>query len=134
MERYSILPHMETVFDREARRMPAPAEGREAVLVWQREARAKLWELLSLNRFEPCAPNPVRLSSETRDGYRVERMEMETEPNVRMPFYVLIPDGASPSDRRATFIVPHGHGGASERTIAPDGERDVMALSLVKRG
>ena len=134
MERYSILPHMETVFDREARRMPAPAEGREAVLVWQREARAKLWELLSLNRFEPCAPNPVRLSSETRDGYRVERMEMETEPNVRMPFYVLIPDGASPSDRRAAFIVPHGHGGASERTIAPDGERDVMALSLVKRG
>ena len=51
MERYSILPHMETVFDREARRMPAPAEGREAVLVWQREARAKLWELLSLNPF-----------------------------------------------------------------------------------
>lgn len=134
MERYSILPHMETVFDREARRMPAPAEGREAVLEWQREARAKLWELLSLNRFEACAPNPVRLSSETRDGYRVERMEMETEPNVRMPFYVLIPDGASPSDRRAAFIVPHGHGGASERTIAPDGERDVMALSLVKRG
>ena len=85
MERYSILPHMETVFDREARRMPAPAEGREVVLVWQREARAKLWELLSLNRFEACAPNPVRLSSETRDGYRVERMEMETEPNVRMP-------------------------------------------------
>lgn len=134
MERYSILPHMEAVFDREARSMPAPENGREDVLSWQREARERLKTLLSLDRFEACPLNPVVLSSESHDGYRVDRMEMETEPDVRMPFYVLVPDGASASDRRAAFIVPHGHGGGSERTIAPDGERDVMALSLVKRG
>lgn len=134
MERYSILPHMEAVFEREARSMPAPEKGRESVLTWQREARAKLRELLSLYRFESCPLRPTVLSSEPGDGYRVDRTEIETEPAVRMPFYVLVPDGASPSDRRAAFIVPHGHGGGSERTIAPDEGRDVMALSLVKRG
>ena len=84
--------------------------------------------IIMLQILEESDVNATKLPS------RVAVSLQQTDPNARMPFYVLIPDGASPSDRRAAFIVLHGHGGASERTIAPDGERDVMALSLVKRG
>jgi len=148
MEHYSILRRMQDVYDREARKMPSDVTGNFAA--WQKEARKKLRELLALDKFEKAPLSAKLLSKEKRDGYTVEKREMETEPDVFMPFYVLIPDGACETDKRACVITPHGHGGGKNGTVREFseeelallpparrermGKSDCFALSLVKRG
>lgn len=149
MEHYSILKHMCDVYDREARSMPADINGDLAA--WQKAAREKLRELLSLDRFERTPISSALLSCEKRDGYTLELREMETEPDVFMPFYVMVPDGACADDKRACFLVPHGHGSGKvgqaneyteeelasipeERRARMQKAQDNLALSMVKRG
>lgn len=152
MEHYSVFKHMCDVFDREARKMPAPLKGRKATEEWQKKAREVLKELLSIDQYETCDLRPKLLSSEKRDGYRMEKIEIQTEPDVFMPFYLMIPDGAGTDSKRAAFLIPHGHGPGKMGTIQEydkelleslprdlvsrltDREKDCLALTLVKHG
>ena len=116
---------------------------------WQRDARRKLVELLGLDRMqrENAKHKPtVRLSNELiqQDGYSRQLGEIETEPGVKIPFWLLTPLHDTTKPCRLA-ICAHGHdrdgwntyagvyrdAAHRESTRAKDGDIGVQA---VRRG
>jgi hypothetical protein len=63
--------------------------------VWRDAVRAKLLELMCFPEFDQPQPQPQRLWSKQRDGYRLEKWEAYPEPYSVVPYLVLVPDGVS---------------------------------------
>jgi len=79
---------------------------------WQTDARRTLSGLLGLDQIEADAGNHkpiVRLEKAVQeDGYRRQLGEIETEPGVTIPFWLLVPDGTT-GKPRPLAICAHGH-------------------------
>jgi hypothetical protein len=79
---------------------------------WQTDARGTLEELLGLHQISKDVGNQqavVRLGKTTQeDGYRRQRGEIETEPGVSIPFWLLVPDGTT-GKPRPLALCAHGH-------------------------
>lgn len=77
---------------------------------WENDARASLSLLLGLEKIAAQAPAftpSVQLGEmEVHEGYTRQRGEIETEPDVRVPFWLLRPLGTGPFP---LAIFPHGH-------------------------
>ena len=94
--------------------LPVRTESREAYEAWAKEARAKLKELLGLDKMRPCEPNAQKLEVQQLGGYRKEKWIVQTEPEIYVPLYLLIPDGMKPGEKRPTVMCPHGHSGTKD--------------------
>jgi dienelactone hydrolase len=113
---------------------------------WQHEARMELVRLLAVEKIAAQTKGfEVRVefgAAEELDGYTRQTGFIETEPGVRIPFYLLKPKGDGPFP---LGIFPHGHDTRGHHTTAGvaqdeahqkkiiEGERDV-AVQAVKRG
>jgi hypothetical protein len=115
---------------------------------WQRDARKKLVDLLGLDRIERDAGDHkpvVRLEKPVQEeGYHRRRGEIETEPGVTIPFWLLTPNDGTKATRPLA-ICAHGHDSDGwntyagvyrndnhrKTTLAKDGDPGVQA---VKRG
>ena len=113
---------------------------------WQAQARPRLKQLLGLNNIaEHCASHePTVELGELQDqgAYTVRKGQIETEPKVRVPFWILRPKGKGPFP---LAVLPHGHDrnghdtyagmyhddAHREKSLAQD--RDV-AVQAVRRG
>ncbi len=91
----------------------SPDMPRERFAGWQGEVRRKLLELMCFPDAPP-QPAPVREWSRPRDGYVLERWEAYPEPFSVVPFYVLIPDGASQQSRVPAVMCFPGSTGSKE--------------------
>lgn len=76
------------------------------------ELRAKLLQCLGGPWPEPCDLKPVVGQTVQKEGYRLESVTYEVEPNDRVPAYVLVPDGVSASHPAPAVAVWHQHNGA----------------------
>lgn len=125
-ESFPSLPSLLRKYDRYARGMRFTGESREGFLSWQRTAREKLSGLLGLEKMEACPLEPRCTESVTLpDGICRERWTIQTEPDVTMPFYLLIPPEADRTTR--IFLCPPGHGGAGKYSVA--GLREYSAVA-----
>lgn len=125
-EVYPTLPSLLRKFDRYARQDAFSGQTRPEFLLWQEKMKSLLWDLLGLAKMEPCPLDPVKTESAALPGGIVrERWTIQTEPQVTLPFYVLIPPDAGASTR--PFLCPPGHGGAGKATVA--GLREYAAVS-----
>jgi dienelactone hydrolase len=122
---YTAEAHLARRFERVGRRLGVRGETPEAARSWQHELRAAVARCLGMDQFEPCPPRVEARGSEALDGYRREDLLLETEPEVRMPFYLLIPNGGS--GPRPGVLAPHGHGSAGKFPVA--GRRDIPAVA-----
>lgn len=123
---YPTLPSLLRKFDRYARRDAFPGGGREDFLRWQGEMKTLLRDLLGLAKMEWCPLDPVKTESVPLPGGIVrERWIIRTEPDVALPFYVLLPPGAGRHTR--PFLCPPGHGGAGKASVA--GLREYPAVA-----
>ena len=113
---------------------------------WQRDTRKKLIDLLGLNRIEREATDhkPVVHLGESvqEDGYYRRRGDIETEPGVTIPFWLLTPDNETKA-LRPLAICAHGHDTDGwntyagvyrddkhrEATLAKDGDAGVQAVT-----
>lgn len=122
---YPTLPSLLRKFDRYARQDAFAGETAEEFLAWQEKMKSLLWDLLGLDKMEQCALDPVKTESvELPGGIVRERWTIQTEPEVTLPFYVLIPPGAGRTTR--PFLCPPGHGGAGKASVA--GLREYSAV------
>lgn len=114
-------------------------------LAWQRDAREKLIELLGLNQIvrDVGTHQPVVRLGESfpEDGYQRRRGEIETEPGVSIPFWLLTPR-AEADELRPLAICAHGHDPDGwntyagvyrddehrDSTLAKDGDAGVQAV------
>jgi len=75
---------------------------------WKRAARGKIFELLHYSPAS-CRTEAETVEVKQEDGYRREKVYFNTTPDVRVPAYVLIPNGLT---KPAPGIVAlHDHGG-----------------------
>lgn len=126
-EYYPALKHMINVFDRAARKMRLLAATTPEFVAWKANVRAKLADITGLSRMETCSLSPRLLESVHMDGYRRDKLVIQTEPDIWMTFYVLIPDTLREGDRLPCVIAPHGHISAGK--YAPAGRTDIPALA-----
>lgn len=110
-----------------ARQYALTATTREEFAAWKQRLRARLGELLGLPTMVPCPRDVQLLERVPQDGYVREKVLLQTEPGVRMPCYVLIPDGVSGEARRPAVIAAHGHAGGGKEAVAGRTDLPVFA-------
>ena len=122
---FQTKAYFESRYDAIGRRLGFNARSIDQWVVWKHEVRAILTRLLGVDRLVPCQLNP-RITEEVQcQGYRRQRVEIDTESGVTMPLYVLIPDGTSRS--LIPLIAAHGHLGGGK--IATAGVTEIPGVA-----
>jgi dienelactone hydrolase len=103
-------------FETHSRQMALEAKTPAAAKAWMKRARAKLVEILGLERLEPAAARARKTETVDCGDYVRERWLMQTQRDVVLPFFVLSPKGAA--GRLPAVICPHGHGGGGKAAVA----------------
>jgi len=88
---------------------------------WKDRLRRRLVEITGIDTMVRCEPppqNPRVVETVKCDGYTRQKMLIETEPSVTMPFYVLVPDGHDSTKKSAAFLALHGHCGGGKIAVA----------------
>ncbi|MBM3824267.1 MAG: hypothetical protein FJ404_15495 [Verrucomicrobia bacterium] len=95
---------------------------------WQRQARAKLRELLHYHP-PPVDPAPRLLERVDGGDYVREKVEFNTTPDLRVPAFVLVPKQKLP--RAPAIVALHDHGGfyfwGKEKITSLPGEHPVLS-------
>jgi dienelactone hydrolase len=128
--RYASEGSLAAAFDAEARKMGFSATSREGAAAWRASLRARLAELIGLDRMIPVPPEPELLESVACEGYRRDKLAIATEAGVRMPFYALVPDGAEGGRRLPCAIAAHGHLGGGKVAVAGIRDRESVARAI----
>jgi dienelactone hydrolase len=117
-------------FKTEGRRLAFNGTTHAEANAWQKKARRRLVQLLSLDRFEMCPAKPKKVESVEVDGITRETWHIQTERDVWMPYYLFIP-GAAMQQPAPLVLCPHGHGSAGK--WATGGRTDIPAMVPVIR-
>jgi dienelactone hydrolase len=107
----SVASYLERI--QQGRQVHAFKPGRDFVK-WQVSARAALVELIGLQqmRDELADFHPRVIVGEVHeagDAFTRSLCSIETEPGVKIPFYLLVPKTSSPANPLPLFLAPHGH-------------------------
>lgn len=140
-----LRTHLLWIFDRYHRQYGLTAATLPEFQAWQAKLRPLLADFIGLSRMTPAELKAEVVESVACDGYRRDKVFLQTEPEVWLPLYVLIPDDLSPEQRRPCLIAAHGHGTGGK--LATAGRRDIPNIranidkarsdygeKLVKRG
>ncbi len=106
---YSSVDALAALHDREGRQLGFDVEQAAGFPVWKEALRSRLRALTGMDGMEPVDLQPRVLESKRLEDYRREKVLIQTEQDVWMPFYVLVPDDLKPGERRACMIATHGH-------------------------
>ena len=119
---YGSLSSMLRKFDRFARQDCFRGQSVEEFEEWREKTRGLLSGLLGLEKMEECDLHPITMEKAVTlpDGIRREHIRIQTEPDIWMTMYLLIPADADPNTR--LFLCPPGHNGAGKYTVAGLGE------------
>jgi hypothetical protein len=93
--------------------------------VWKHELLGVLHRLLGLDRMVSCPLTPRVTEIVQCAGYHRQRVEIDCEPGITMPLYVLIPDGVTGS--LTPLIAAHGH--ESGGKISPAGVTEIPGVA-----
>jgi dienelactone hydrolase len=118
---YGSADYLRNRFETTGRRSCFSAADVDGWRVWRGQLRSTIKDLVGLDRMERTPLHPRITETVQCEGYRRERVEIDTEPGVVMPLYVLVPDGL-----RGTvpaILAPHGH--LSGGKYATTGRREI---------
>ncbi|MFC0212657.1 alpha/beta hydrolase family protein [Paenibacillus chartarius] len=116
---YPMLPSLMRKAYTADKRLGFQADSLPGLEAWRGELRSKLAELTGLDRMKACALDPQHMEGPVQlDGYRREKLRIQTEQDVWMPFYVLVPDGLKSGEKRPVVIAAHGHAGGGKESVA----------------
>jgi len=117
---------------------------------WQQDVRAKLWPLLKLDDLvanrATIALNPTQISSDKKQGYELQEIEINSTPARRIKVLVARPaaengTGSDQDDRRLSqfsarpaVVCIHGHGGNRRIVHDPNSLYRGFAAVLAERG
>ena len=104
--RFGVQPHLDRLYEGQARRFALTATSENELLVWKREFRAELLGLLGLAGREVPEASYEMVHSEPREGYTEEKYAVDSGEGVATPAYVLVPEGPGPFKPVMVF---HGH-------------------------
>ena len=130
MRYYSTQPYLRRKFDSVDRQLAFDATNRSEMTDWRRKLTGTLRKLTGYDTMIKTPLNPrVTDEVEFRD-YTRQRVEIQTEPGLIMPMFVLIPKRADPPYR--AIIAPHGHGSGGKFAVAGCREMPRIAAAIRK--
>ena len=121
----------------------------EDFVSWKQQVKEKAFELMQFPENACEQPEVHLLSVRQRDGYRIEKYEICPEPELWVPFLVLIPDTATPQKKAPGILCFPGWSTPKEAlcgedftdfTYQPSGPSgdfpfsNAMALHYVRKG
>ena len=113
---YRTHPHMQNRWKAVGRKLAFSCEGRGEAARWRAMTRRKLKELIGYGTMLQAGLGPRITEEVVFDDYVRQRVEIQTEPGVVMPLYVLIPrDLPGP---HPVVLAPHGHGSGGKMSVA----------------
>lgn len=127
---YTVEAYLKKRMQNVGRQLGFKAKTLEEYRQWKQEVRSKLTETIGLNKMLPTGLNPIFIEKVEKDGYIREKVVIETEPDIFMPFYVLIPQGLKAGEKRPSIIAPHGHLSAGKVSTAGISELDGISEGI----
>lgn len=127
---YTTEEYFEKIYDLFGRQDAVDISSTKAFELWRDKARGKIAEIIGLRKMEALPRGesaPKLISSEQREGYKLESWLMETQRDIFMDFYLLIPE----KPNGAAILNPHGHGPGRDANI--DNKENLGVLELYKR-
>lgn len=126
--RFQTQPYLQQRWRRVGRKLAFVSRTRAD---WQLWHRTTVRTLRALTGYDTMLTAPLRPRITERvelEGYRRERVEIQTEPGVIMPLYVLTPKaGHAPYP---AVIAPHGHCSGGKLAVAGCRERPEIAKTI----
>ncbi|MDF1842906.1 MAG: CocE/NonD family hydrolase [Rubripirellula sp.] len=121
----STSPYLRRLHDKNADNPPAQFAFRSdypgGFTAWRQAARLELVDLLGLGKIQDSLSSStpsVQLGQRISEpGYTRQRGEIETEPGVKIPFWLLRPAGEA-KERRPLVLCAHGHDSDGWNTYA----------------
>jgi len=126
---YTCREQLLKVYDESARQYGLKAEDAESHSKWKSEVRALLADITGISRMRKCELLPKVLERKQMDGYMREKVVIQVEEGVWMPFYILIPDDIKEGEKRPCIIAAHGHGSCGKYAVA--GRTDIPVVKRV---
>lgn len=114
---YTCMEHLMDVYEKEGRQNKFCAVDVDGFEKWKGEVRDILWQITGLRKMGVSLLEPVLVERVVFEEFVREKMMIQVEPKVWMPFYVLIPGDIKVGEKRACIMAPHGHQGAGKESI-----------------
>lgn len=116
---YGSLANMKKKFDKRARQDYFKGTTKEELLIWQEDTRKMLAKLIGLDMMEECELSSVIEEKIVLDnGIVREKVIIQTEPDVWMPMYILIPPTKKNKEKLSCFLALCGHQGGGKASVA----------------
>lgn len=112
---YILEDYMKKRFAQVGRKNAFKADSVDEYQNWKTSTRAKLKELIGYDTMLKTKPNPRKIDCEDLGTYTREHVEIQTEPGVWMPFYILKP---KTHGRLQPVIAAHGHSSGGKLSVA----------------
>lgn len=114
---YTISPRMLERYEKRGFTHAFRAKTLAEIPVWKENARSRLWEITGLSQMENCSLESQTLESKDMGSYIRDKVIIQTEPDIWMPFYLLYPKTIIEGAKLPSIIVAHGHGGGKDVTV-----------------
>jgi dienelactone hydrolase len=124
---FTVQPYLRARFDDVGQRLRFRGTSVDEAEAWRGIARDVLADLIGLPTMTPCDLNPQVTETVDCGDHLRERIELEVEPQVFMPVYILIPKGEAPFP---VILNPHGHGGGGKAAVAGVTDDPVVAEAI----
>jgi cephalosporin-C deacetylase-like acetyl esterase len=123
---YTYSSYIKNFYDDNSRKWALKAEDVSAYELWKNHLRETLKDLTGMSLMKSCELAPKLIESRQFNGYRRDKVVIQTEPEVYMPMYILIPDGLKEKEKRPGIIAAHGHGSGGKYAVA--GNTDIPGI------
>jgi len=128
VDSFQTNPYLRARFQAVGQDLAFAAKTRDEWRAWVRTARRTLKRLTGYDTMQPASLAPRVVESVDFPEYRRQKVEIRTEPGIRMPFYVLIPRrGQAPFPG---VLAPHGHCGGGKVAVAGCREDPEVARAI----
>jgi len=115
----TVTRYLQRLYDEERRTFRFRPDYPGGFQQWQLEARPELKKLIGLNKIAETngkhQPQVTLGSKENLEKYSRQKGFIETEPEIRIPFWLLAPKGKGPFP---LALLPHGHSSTGHDTHA----------------
>lgn len=130
---YTTLPRMQREYRKLSRQQGMRAKSLKEFLGWREKTTTDLIKVIGLDRMEMCNTNPiVEEKVQLEGGIIREKVIIQTELDVRMPMYILIPETCRNNKKAQVYIAPNGHCGGGRFSVAGCRENPLVSAAIDK--
>ncbi len=118
MFNYNLTDYFKELYDKTGRQYRFCAKNVEEHKAWKNELKHKIIVTLGIDKMQSCELTPQFVESEILEGFRRDKVVIQTEPGVWMPMYILIPEDLKHDEKRPAVIAVHGHHSGGKYAVA----------------